>query len=467
MAVAIAVDGGGNAYATGHSLGSDATLDYLTIKYAALAEPGTGWRERDSLPSGSRRAGVNPGGWLALNTSSGDLFAARGNKTADFFRYSPLHDAWYALRPIPADESGSPKLPAKGCVGASDGGKYVYMTKGNNTRGFWRYDIEQDTWTRMADVPLGSDGMKVKGGNDMVCVRPGTPSADTAWLYLLKGYKNAFYRYNTASNKWDSTLASVPGGGGRLRYDKGSFLVYDGASAIYAHQAKYNNGADHYMFKYDLGTGTWGAALRGMPLAGIEGGSTTRKKKSADGAAGAWYGGSIYALKGGGTQGFYRYAPGTDSWTQVDTVPRNGTSHKKRGVKGGGDLVSYGDGVFYALKGNKTNEFWRFATVDGPMEQSILAGGSDPVSGRFEERVFAANTVASGLATLRLAASRPGPARLRVFDVTGRCVADRQTVLGPGAGEVRLDLRSLSPGVYAVRLETRDLVITRRMVVVR
>jgi len=465
VAVAIGVDGAGNAYATGFSFGADSTLDYLTIKYRATAEPAMGWRESDSVPFMSRNVGVNPGGWLALAASSGDIFAARGNKTTDFLRYSPFRETWYALRPIPTDEGGSAKLPSKGCDGTSDDAGHVYMTKGNNTSGFWRYDIGPDTWVRMAGVPYGSDGKKVKGGNDMVSVRLGTPPGDTTWIYLLKGYKNSFYRYNTMSNRWDTTLTSAPGGGGRMKYDKGSFLVSDGAGAIYAHQAKYNDGTDHYMFRYSLASGTWDDSLRGMPLAGLEGGKVGRRKKSADGAAGAWYAGGIYALKGGGTQGFYRYSPATDSWTQIDTVPRNGTSHKKRGVKGGGDITSYGGGVFYALKGNKTNELWRFVTDVGPLCPSVQTGS--PVPGWREESAIVTSTLVSGFATLRLNAPRPGPALLRVFDATGRCVETRRTVLGSGAGAVQLDLGSLSAGVYVVRLEARDLVATRRIVIVR
>ena len=467
VAVAVGTDGAGNTYVTGHSLGSDATLDYLTIKYGALTEPVTGWGESESLPAGSRRAGVNKGAWLALCANSGVIYAAKGYKSTDFFKYSPLSNSWSAMRSIPGDEAGSLKLPSKGCVGASDGGAYVYMTKGNNTSGFWRYDVNRDSWTRKANVPLGSDGRKVKGGTDIVSVRRGTPPNDTTWMYLLKGYGTGFYRYNTLSNQWDSTLASAPAGGGRAKYDQGSFLVYDGNNAIYAHQAKYNDGTSHYMFRYDLASGTWSGALRGMPLAGREGGKEGRKKKSADGAAGAWYAGGIYALKGGGTQGFFRYSPGTDSWTQLDTVPRYGTSHKKRGVKSGGDIVSYGGGVFYALKGNKTNELWRFVTDVGPLSPSVQTGSPGPMPGQLEECAIATNTVVSGFATLHLGVSRSGPAVLRVFDVMGRCVGTWRASPRPGTDAVELDLRNLSAGVYAIRLETQGLVTTHRIVVVR
>ena len=193
-------------------------------------------------------------------------------------------------------------MPKKGCKAVSDGNGHLYMTKGNNTFGFWRYDAGAGTWTALTDVPAGNSSKKVKGGTDLAYV----VRDDTGWVYLLKGYRCDFLKYNTVSGAW-VTLPDAPAGI-KAKWDKGSWLSFDGENTIYAHKAKYYDRASytHGLWRFDVRGDTWySTQLAGMPLYGLHSGKI-RKKKARDGGCGAWYDGAIRALKGGNTQQFWK-----------------------------------------------------------------------------------------------------------------------------------------------------------------
>jgi hypothetical protein len=467
---------------TAHSWTAEPVGDYAVIATTTLpgdAEPGNdecgprtfkvldvppgppGWTEMESMPSGPSGRAVKRGGWMVRMGNR--LYAAKGYKTQEFYSYDPFANDWTELGPLPhGDRSGRRRPAKKGSRGVSDDGDHIYYTAGNNTLSFFKYHPLEDTWLRLPDVPEGPRGKRVKGGNDLAFIM----LDDTGWVYLMKGYKTEFYRYNTVTDEWD-TLPDVPYGR-RSKYKRGSWLVYDGEGHLYAHQANYYNRTtnDHYMFKYDVRGDSWySEPLGGMPLCGLHGGRV-RKKKSKDGGSAAWYDGCIYALKGGNTQQFWKCAVEADSWTELDTVPTLGTSGRKRRVKYGAKLVHWSAGVFYTMKGNKTRELWRF--------KSGVSMGPSPerrgavMSGR-TGRVPAALSVypsplADRFATVRYSLPRSGPAVLTVCDVVGRVVT-RQSVTAGRAGVVSLDLGALASGIYLIRLESPDATETRQLVV--
>ncbi len=449
-------------------LARDVKLRYLPRSPYLLTFGGAGWTECAPMPTTPSGREPKDGAWLT--TAGAMVYAAKGNKTGDFYQLDPwagTNGEWRALESIPSGEDGRTKRPSKGCAAVSDGENHVYMTKGNNTLGFWRYDVTADSWVRLPAVPAGPESKKVKGGNDLAYV-PG--NGDTGYVYLLKGYRTEFYRFNTLTLAWD-TLDNVPYGGGKQKYDKGSFLVYDGAGGLYAHQAKYNDGTNHYMFRYDLGTQQWQIApLKGMPLAGLYKG-VIKNKKSKDGAAGAFGGDYLYALKGGNTCNLYRYFPTGDSWEELDTLPSWGSAQKSKRVKGGGDLAGYGPGAFFALKGNKTGECWRY------VEPTLQASSFKPQArnGVMSERMangewrmaIASNPLSSGWANVRYSLPKSGPVSISVFDVAGRSVLSVRTPGHSAAGTLPLDLRTLADGVYLVRFSSGAFTSSQKLVVQR
>ena len=100
--------------------------------------------------------------------------------------------------------------------------------------------------------------------------------------------------------------------------------------------------------------------------AGYDGGDLPfgpRSKRVKDGGAIAYNqesdSGLIYALKGNGTNEFYRYNILTDRWASAESIPSIGYRSKKKMVKKGSTLVQAA-GRLYAAKGANTYDWWSF-----------------------------------------------------------------------------------------------------------
>jgi len=408
-----------------------------------------GWSAAAPVPLGQSGLGVKDGGWLAVDGEYGFLYAGKGNKTSEVFRYDALADSWRTCAPIPDGLEG--KKPGKGAAGAADGEGHIYLTKGNNTREFWAYSAAANSWVQKRDVPLGLSNKKVKGGTAIVWAhRDGG-----GYAYLLKGYKNEFYRYSPASDSW-YTLAPAPVGA-KEKWDKGSWLAYDGDRTIYAHKAKY-----HEFYAYNTETGLWDDTLTGMPIPGSAG-----SKKSKDGGCGAWQNGAVYALKGGGTQEFWRYQALGGSWTELDGMP---PGIKKKKVKSGAAIVSYASGALFALKGNKTSELWRYMVGSDLSEPQPCDGVA--ASSFFVPRpslIVSPNPVSRGFATVSFTRPlEPSNPRmlLSVYNVAGQAVR-AQTFLVGRTCSVNLDMRDLSDGVYLVQFSSEGFTTSQKLVVQR
>ncbi len=415
-----------------------------------------GWTEMTSMPATPSGKAAKRGAWLAHTEGAGTFYAAKGYKTRDFYSYSVGSNAWAQLVGIPyrAHPRWSNKAPGRGSKGICDGTGYIYATQGNNSLGWWRYDISADTWEVLEDVPLGTTRKKVKGGTDLVYL----VRNDTGYVYLLKGYKTEFYRYNTLSNSWED-LANAPTGS-RAKWDKGSWLCVEGPDApvIYGHKAKYNE-----LYAYYVAVDTWSSdtTLTGMPFIG----ATGRRKKSKDGACAAWMSGDIYALKGGNTQELWRYRVGLDHWEELDTMPALGSTGRKKRVKYGGDILAH-QGALFALKGNKTLEFWRYVEplvydVPTPTRGGVAAG---TVRGNRLALDVRPNPLTGDFATVRYSLPSPGPVQLTLYDVAGRPVG-RHTAVFTGTGSLQIPVRGLSAGVYVLRVDAADCTRTCKLVV--
>ncbi len=441
----------------------------------------SGWTEVESMPSGLLGKPVKRGAWLAYCAANGLIYAAKGNKTTDFYSYDPAANSWTQLTGMPYQTHSNPKwarkIPRKGSKGVCDGDQYIYVTQGNNTLGYWRYDIGANTWTEMSDVPLGGFRKKVKGGTDMAYV-PANTDSDSDYVYLLKGYKTEFYRFNVPGQFWDTSLVEAPSGP-RGKWDKGSWVGFNpqpeppAEPFLVAHMAKYHDGTNHHMYKYDLSTGTWGPNIKGMPLEGLHSGRLKNKKSKDGGCAAFGDDRTFYAIKGGNTQQFFSCAiiqNGMDGdstcWAELDTIPVYGSAGRKRRVKHGADIAYVGDSAFFALKGNKTRELWRYVHT-GPRATGSNAGvmaESGKRSAVCGLRITP-NPLADGFVTLRYTLPKAGPAIITVFDVAGRSVKRVRVTPCAAQGCHPMDLRDLSAGVYLVQLDADGFTATRKLVV--
>jgi len=437
------------------ALANDANRENDTVSavFKVLDRPPLpeGWVEAGQIPASPSGRGVKDGGWLAVDEETGGIYVSKGNKVADFYLYDPTGSPmWQELDPWPKGAEG--KNPGRGSVGcvASDG--YVYATKGNNTLGFWRYN-RYTGWQSLPDVPYGPSHRKVKDGCDMVFVEMG----GIPYIYLLKGTRNEFYRYNILGGTWEEQ-APAPG---TSKWYRGSWLVYDGENTIYAHKAKY-----HEFYAYDIAAGEWRQTpLVPMPIASEK---MLSRKRAKEGSCGTWAFGSVFALKGGNTCEFWRYLPDGDSWVEMDTMPSVGSTGSKKRVRDGGDIAFSGDGVLYALKGNKTLELWRF--VPGaeivnpapPQRSAVMAENGDLTSSPSLQVI---SPTGRDNIQVRYQLDGTNQGRLELMDITGRTVLT-YNIAGP-RGVVCFKANHLEAGVYFVRLQTASKTLVQKVVLAR
>jgi hypothetical protein len=412
-----------------------------------------GWTELTPLPAPPSGKPIKDGGCMAYDAGTSLIYASKGNKTGDFYTYDANADAgmWTQKTGIPL--GAEEKQVYKGSVLCSDGAGNLYLTKGNNTVGFWGYNAGTNAWTQLTNVPLGSSGKKVKQG----CGLAWATKLGVGSVYLLKGYRNEFHKYNPLTNSWTQLLDAPIGTANHIKWDAGSWLVADpdAGNMLYAFKAKY-----HEFYTYDTDADVWSVAKSPMPIPGSAG-----NKKAKDGSSAAWYNGKIYAFKGGNTNEFWRYFPLGDSWKKQDDIPLIGMTGSRKKVKAGGALAGNpGTGV-YGFKGNKSLEFWRYTPYDvvgaQPSRDGVTAGVTEIGSVSF---AIAPNPLSGGFATVRYSLPKAGLATLHVFDVTGRTVLN-QTIAAGRTGTASLDLRSLEAGVYLVKVTTEGFSTTQKLVV--
>ena len=154
--------------------------DAATSPCVVVAAGRSGWTEETPLNLAPSQHEAKDGAWLSYVFGHGRIYAAKGNKTPDFYYYEPASRTWTGRAPIPPGPRS--KAFGKGGKGCSDGSEFIYSVKGNNTYEFWRYDVLGDTWHQLRDIPEGI-GVKVKGGDDLVYAGVGP----AARVYLLNG----------------------------------------------------------------------------------------------------------------------------------------------------------------------------------------------------------------------------------------------------------------------------------------
>jgi len=426
------------------------------VVYHVGPPPPGGWSAKNTIPG----ALVKDGGAMAYNADEGLIYEMKGNKTLEFYSYDPVDTTWTALAPIPAGLK-----PVKGGASMATGAGKVFVTKGNNTLEFYRYSIADSTWMPTTKtVPLGA-GKKVKAGGSMAFVTK--PEGD--FVYLLKGYGTEFYKYDVTNDSF-TPLTAAPTGL-KAKYDKGSWISYDGAQYLYVMKSKYGvNGNEFY--KYDVMQDSWimSQTLATIPLIDPV---MNKKKKVGDGSSAAFGNGGLYALKGNSNNTFWKYTPddSTGTWAELETVPQVAQpTDKKKKVKAGAAMAYYPtDNVFFAQKGNKSSQFWMYKP-GGTIVYSSRTGRDGVAAGSVTNVALSVaigpNPLVTGYATLRYSLPKSGTALLNVFDVTGRSVMTRTLNTGR-TGSTALDLRNLSAGVYLVKLSSDSFSTSQKLVVNR
>jgi hypothetical protein len=411
-----------------------------------------GWIEDAAVPAWPTARPIKAGGALAVDRTTGIVYATRGNRSSDFMKFDPTVRKWQQLTPLPEI------APGKGAQLACDGNGHVYLLRGKNTAEFWCYDLQTNEWTRLADVPPVDGRARIGNGSGLVHVK----QYGLDYIYLLAGPRGTFARFNVVMGGW---TVLTPPGEADIKWDQGSWLATDGKSRIWAHKAKLNQ-----LWYYDLRTDEWGPRLGGIPFYNP---STGASKRAKDGSSAALVDGDIFALKGGNTDEFWRYNIESGEWSLSEPMPQVGTTLRRVKVKTGASLVSYPySRLLYAVKGNRTVEFWRYFMpppwlLDGVERPTMKSVAGTTVAPASQVRVeLYPEPVRGGLVHLRYSVPVAGRATVTVFDMAGRAVHNSVLELG-SSGTADLNLGGLANGVYLLRLAGTSFSATNQLVLTR
>ena len=401
------------------------------------------------------------------NKVSGKIYYLKASNTQDFCIYTPdtsRFDSgnWTSESlPLGNRDSFDGKKPKKGTsIAAYEPGKCIYVLRGSNSQGFWKYQADTlDTmligWKKMKEIPLGTRAPR--DGSGMVAVN----KTGTDYIFTMKGSRTSeFYLYDIANNYWTALSSPPLGLSGRLGYKKGSCLTYDDNGFVYVLKGNYGD-----FFKYSIEGDSWYELRRydAKVFRNREG----RKKRIKDGSAIAYLDNNIYLLKGSNTYEFWMYSIAGDTWIQLDVYWDIPTGIGKK-VKGGGALIKFGN-HFYATKGNRTSEFYRHLL---PIGAITLASNPPLLDGTMANKLtdnqfklMVVPNPTTNHALVKYSLLKKGTVTLKLYNIGGELVKSYTNPNPVKDGTIRIETKELASGIYILRFISSKVKTTRKLVI--
>lgn len=160
-----------------------------------LVEKGE-WHSRRPVPRGVLNKPVKRGS--AIVAVGQRIFCLKGS-TNEFYEYLISRDSWRGCASLPFSGSNGLRRCKDGAALASDGVSYIYAFKGGRTVEFWRYDIQADTWEELENIPVGTRWRRVGSGAGLAFVE--------GKVYALKGGgSREFWSYDATMLQRDANL---------------------------------------------------------------------------------------------------------------------------------------------------------------------------------------------------------------------------------------------------------------------
>ncbi len=427
------------------------------------------WVQRADVPVGPIRKRVKDAA-LVYAPTTGKLYALKGGNCNEFYAYDIATGTWESLPSMPLDPSG--RKARDGCDLTFDRfhgpAGTIWAIKGGGVPDFYSFDLATNSWSIRRSLSVRNFNFRFpKRGAALAYVPTHGPEGT---VYCATGNNSlTFLAFNIAGDTW-TRCPDVPFNPLRKRTCRyGTDMVYDGDSIIYL--LKGSNTTE--VWKYYPSFDTW--AMTTLDQVSLIG---NRNRRVKNGGALAYLNGNLFVLKGGNTQEFWSYRiGGPDTWTRRTDIPYalSGTRRKpKRGA-----AMAGADSAIFCLKGSSVYEFWEYRPHTDSLGNTLVACAPDrqgimaqpePLPAKLNLTIYP-NPATSNRLNLGINLPATAHIRLKVYDATGSLIQNLAEGALP-AGRHWLywngrtaNGKAVAPGVYFVKLQTGEAVLTRKLII--
>jgi hypothetical protein len=314
----------------------------------------------------------------AMRLANGYIYIVRGGGSNVFYRYNIAKNSWL----VPTRGIISTIFRGTEYLGFNYGadivkgdGNNLYLTGGNYSSVFMRYNSVTGEMTALADVPAG-----VYQGGDIVY-----DSVNNKIYATVNSAFRKMYVYDVATDTWSELTNDPP----PVDVNVGATMVFDGSRYIYIATG---NAVNFYRFDTQGSAGSRWVSRANLPASVGYGSDLVLR------------GNYIYATRGNNTLSFYRYDIGANTWSDpaVADLPAGATIYND------GFMVDSGGDLLYACRGANTNTCYSYSisgntwTAIAAAPANITAGGAAATNGTDKIFVIAGagtNTYGNGLYT--------------------------------------------------------------------
>jgi N-acetylneuraminic acid mutarotase len=311
----------------------------ILVSITTLSQAGPWFQKADFGGSGRHRASsfsVGNMGYMGL----GHINSAGALDYEDFWKYDPASNSWTQIADYPLGKiyhSTAFVIGDKAYVGTGR------LTSGPYTNQFFEYDPLTNVWTAIANYP----GLPRRGAVSFVV----NGKAYVGTGQTNSGYVADFFEYNPVTDTWVSK-AALPAPG------RTSSVAFAIDNYGYLGTGNTNSGSINDFYRYDPVTNQW---IVRAPV-----GPTNRQEATGFAVNGKGYIGTGDDYSSGNNFGdFWEYEPISNTWIEIQEF--DGTARRYLSSMVIGDRAYCGTGT----NGTNFNDFWMFDQILSVLERQM------------------------------------------------------------------------------------------------
>ena len=251
------------------------------------------WIRKINLPLDQKRYG-------SLSFSVGEFgYMGLGSGEQDFWKYNPNNNEWSKLADFPSS--------ARNFASCFVIGDFAYIGGGSSNSDFWKYDIINNTWEQIADFPYAISGAV------------GLSSQGKGYI-VTRNDTNNFWSFNPDTNEWTlmPDLETISAGA-KGKADAGFSIN----NSLYVYASGNSTGL-HQLYEFDLSNSAW-SRKTDLTNFGILTGAVGFAENGKGYIAVDYY--------------LHEYSPLSDNWEQLTDFPR--PHHANTGYSGRHESVGF------------------------------------------------------------------------------------------------------------------------------